>query len=27
MADDAEKTSREDAAFMTSAMLKAYSHP
>lgn len=27
MADDTEKTSREDAAFMTSAMLKAYSHP
>ena len=27
MADDAETTSREDAAFMTSAMLKAYSHP
>lgn len=27
MADDAGKTSREDAAFMTSAMLKAYSHP
>lgn len=27
MADDAEKTSREDAVFMTSAMLKAYSHP
>lgn len=27
MADDAEKTSGEDAVFMTSAMLKAYSHP
>lgn len=27
MADDAETTPREDAAFMTSAMLKAYSHP